>query len=744
MSNLVEIAKDLEYVPDEQLIQLANGSDPRFPPFVVISEIKRRTDMRSRSSEPMPKTTVAQEMVQEFAMPSRQGLEGMSQDATGILPPTVYNRDMPSSMMADGGLVGYADKGQTETTGSKIKRFLTAPIRAISDLGRLQYEASEDAKNRLKEKNSTNADRRNDLITKSLPVIKGEKTLQEFRKEMEELFNSDFIKDDKNYRNQIRNYYFQFEKEFLPRFQKEIAETGEMPKDVISHYNKYENFRNSNRYLNPFDTGYERPDLSLPEQMQKKQEGGLVGYAGGDEIKYRNKIEELAGAKLGPSNPKSLSESILERYKKSQQRGRFINDPNNPLNKIFRYIPDAQQVSNFLQGKRGEDFTPDVRRATDKSMDKKQEGGLTGYQTGNQTALTNTFIYGDNYANNLADYLDMIRKTRTMDQREQALLGSNNLSYPMLSTTPNFNMDMSGISALTPTQIDLDSQLVMQQADETKLSESKTLNYLEKQLEEAKENLRIQKERGDRGVLGGGTSYIDQAQARVDRLQNQINPRKNKKNFVVDTQNLLRENLGQETEALATAIKVQEDKEKADAEEAARLAAEEAEKKKFANMDVDIPERTQRPRTEAEMKQQLNADVLMTVGTAIGSSATPSELFQKLSGLPAQLASSRKEQRKEVRDFESDRRADALAKLNIQIALKKIDQAQEQARLKGNANDVAAINALSDVLQNTTPDSARYKAAESALDSIIARLTGGNTNTQGIAALSELLIPAES
>ena len=28
--------------------------------------------------------------------------------------------------MADGGLVGYADKGQTETTGFKIKRFLTA------------------------------------------------------------------------------------------------------------------------------------------------------------------------------------------------------------------------------------------------------------------------------------------------------------------------------------------------------------------------------------------------------------------------------------------------------------------------------------------------------------------------------------------------------------------------------------------------------------------------------------------
>lgn len=586
MSNLVEIAKDLEYVPDEQLVQLANGSDPRFPPFVVISEIKRRTDMRNRASEPMPKTTVAQEMVQEFAMPSRQGLEGMSQDATGILPPTVYNRDMPSSMMAD---------------------------------------------------------------------------------------------------------------------------------------------------------------------------GGLVGYATGDETKYRENINRLLGAKLGPTNPKTLDESMsrLERYRKSQQIGRLINDPNHPLNKFFRYIPDGQQMSNYLLGRRGEDFTPDVRRPTDKPMDKKQEGGLTGYQTGNQTALAGSFIYGGNYADNLEDFLDMKRKTSTMDQREQSYLGQKNQAYPMLSTTPDFDMDMSGISALTPTQTDLDSTLVMQNTEDRPsfltdtgtsdfISESKTLNYLEKQLAEAKENLRKQKARGDRGVLGGGTSYIEQAQARVDRLQKQIDPRVNRKNFVVDTQNLLKESEGERREDLAKAIKVQEDKEKADAEEAARLAAEEAEKKKFANMNVDIPERTQRPRTEAEMKQQLNADVLMTLGTAIGGSATPSEIFQKLSGLPAQLAASRKEQRKEVRDFESDRRADALQKLNIQIALKKIDQAEEKARLKGDANDIAAINAIADVLTGTLDtNSQRYKSAERALDSIIAKLSGNETN-KGIAALSELLIPAES
>lgn len=566
MSNLVEIAKDLEYVPDEQLIQLANGSDPRFPPFVVISEIKRRTDMRSRASEPMPKTTVAQEMVQEFAMPSRQGLEGMSQDATGILPPTVYNRDMPSSNMAD---------------------------------------------------------------------------------------------------------------------------------------------------------------------------GGLVGYATGDETKYRENINRLLGAKLGPTNPKSLSESmsILERYRKSQQKGRFINDPNNPLNKIFRYIPDAQQMSNFLQGKRGEDFTPD------KPKNKKQEGGLTGYQTGNQTALTGTFIYGDNYANNLEDYLDMKRRTSTMDQREQSYLGQKNQAYPMLSTTPDFDMDMSGISALTPTQTDLDSAVVtslpfMPFGEPERPANDNSIAYAQKKVDEARENLNRQRKIGDRGSLGGGTSYIERAEALLNTQEKRLAALLNRRDLNVQIAEAkekvdepVKQQIAEFSDLLDGKIKIETDDGSKDG------TTDTSKSKKFADMDLNIPERTQKPRTEAQMKQQLNADVLMTLGTAIGSSATPAEIFQKLSGLPAQLAASRKEQRKEVRDFESDRRADALAKLNIQIALKKIDQAQEQARLKGNANDVAAINALSDVLQSTTPGSARYNAAESALDSIIARLTG--SNAQGIAALEK-------
>ena len=464
MSSLVEIAKDLEYVPDEQLVTLANGSDPRFPPFVVISEIKRRTDMRSRASEPMSKTTVAQEMIQEFATPSTQGLEGMSRDTTGILPPTVYNRDMPSSMMAD--------------------------------------------------------------------------------------------------------------------------------------------------------------------------------------------------------------------------------------------------------------------------------GGLTGYQTGNQTALSSSFIYGDNYDDMLQAFQDMQRKVRTMDEKEQAYLSSKNQTYPMLNTNPELNMDMTGIGALAPTQTDLNSELVMQTENSTPLSESKSLDYLEKQLEAAKENLKNQKARGDRGGLGGGSSYIDQAQAQVDRLQKQKDSKRNQKSFIVDTQNLLKESVGEETEALATAIQKQEDKEAEETKIA--LAKIEAEKNKFSNIGIDLPERTSKPRTKQQMQQELNANVLMSLGTAIGGSATPSELFGKLSGLPAQLTATRREQRKEIKDFEDTRRADALAKLNVQINLRKLDQAAEMARLKGEKNTIDTINSLSSVLTTTMPGDARHEAASGALDAILTRLSGKSNS--GLASVSELFV----
>lgn len=298
MSNLIKAAEELEYVPKEDLIRMAETGDSRFPPYLVLSEIQRRTQNEKAYSamQPQPTTTVAEEKVAEFA---QSGLGGMV--SPPFSPPENIPMSPPMQMAASGGLTGYANKGKTETTGSKIKEFLTAPLRGIEELGRLRYEAGRNMSNQLRENASMRADIRNDLITKSLPVIKGEKTLEEFKNEMRELYNDDFIKDDKGYRNSIKNYYYNFEQKFLPRFQKEIAETGQMPKDVIKFYDDYENFRNSKQYLNRFNTGYERPDLSLPEKMQEKQGGGLIGYKNQGRTTYQgtfSKIDDPAFSKV--------------------------------------------------------------------------------------------------------------------------------------------------------------------------------------------------------------------------------------------------------------------------------------------------------------------------------------------------------------------------------------------------------------------------------------------------------------
>ena len=45
MANLVQVAEELEYVPKEQLIQMSQSPDSRYPQYLVLSEIQRRTQM---------------------------------------------------------------------------------------------------------------------------------------------------------------------------------------------------------------------------------------------------------------------------------------------------------------------------------------------------------------------------------------------------------------------------------------------------------------------------------------------------------------------------------------------------------------------------------------------------------------------------------------------------------------------------------------------------------------------------
>ena len=121
MSNLVQAAEELEYVPKEELVRMMEQGDMKYPPYLVLSEIQRRTQLENMVMQPKPNTTVAQEVVSEFAQP--QGLAGMPQGmSTDIsLPPssqTVYeDRGIPASGMAAG---GYLGGGKMEYTGPAV------------------------------------------------------------------------------------------------------------------------------------------------------------------------------------------------------------------------------------------------------------------------------------------------------------------------------------------------------------------------------------------------------------------------------------------------------------------------------------------------------------------------------------------------------------------------------------------------------------------------------------------------
>ena len=121
MANLVQVAEELEYVPKEQLIQMSQSPDSRYPQYLVLSEIQRRTQMEKmynaqEASMNQPQMTVADEVVSNYAQP--QGLAGMS--ANGSANTDAFSPEVampapssPMQMMAQGGRVGYQNLGYT-------------------------------------------------------------------------------------------------------------------------------------------------------------------------------------------------------------------------------------------------------------------------------------------------------------------------------------------------------------------------------------------------------------------------------------------------------------------------------------------------------------------------------------------------------------------------------------------------------------------------------------------------------
>ena len=114
--NLVQIANELEYVPKEQLAEMSQNPNSRFPQYLVISEIQRRTknEKAYEAMKQQPTTTVAEEVVNEFIQP--KGLQAgipsgsaptdvFSPESSGM--PASAPMQQPMQMAASGGITGY-------------------------------------------------------------------------------------------------------------------------------------------------------------------------------------------------------------------------------------------------------------------------------------------------------------------------------------------------------------------------------------------------------------------------------------------------------------------------------------------------------------------------------------------------------------------------------------------------------------------------------------------------------------
>ena len=147
MANLIQLSDDLEFVNKNELIQMSQDPNSRYPSYLVLAEIKRRTmnEKAYAAQQPRPETTVSEEVIQEFAGP--QGLGAMAQssgsnafppsDMGNMAPPSglggMPSPEMPMQMMAGGGRTEYAEGGKTNSSYRNMATMMGINIENLSD-----------------------------------------------------------------------------------------------------------------------------------------------------------------------------------------------------------------------------------------------------------------------------------------------------------------------------------------------------------------------------------------------------------------------------------------------------------------------------------------------------------------------------------------------------------------------------------------------------------------------------------
>ena len=143
--NIIQQQNYLEYADKNDLVNMMKEPVPQFPSFLVLQEIQRRTinEQNFKAMEERPTTTVAEEVVNEFAQPQlaqnqSQGLQvGTPQSATQ-LPDSNISAGLsgvptaPMQMAASGGLTGYANTGITSLPAGSAPYPTNMPVEKLA------------------------------------------------------------------------------------------------------------------------------------------------------------------------------------------------------------------------------------------------------------------------------------------------------------------------------------------------------------------------------------------------------------------------------------------------------------------------------------------------------------------------------------------------------------------------------------------------------------------------------------
>jgi len=156
MANPMEIFQQLETIPDSDLIGYINDPNSQIPKYAALDEMQKRTNIRKsvNASGPLPESTIADEVMEEFATtsPGLQGAMAQSSGSNAFPPSDMGNMappsglggmpmpEMPMQMAAGGGLTGYAEGGRTGYVGGGSSNLTGTGIGNLALPPQLQVE----------------------------------------------------------------------------------------------------------------------------------------------------------------------------------------------------------------------------------------------------------------------------------------------------------------------------------------------------------------------------------------------------------------------------------------------------------------------------------------------------------------------------------------------------------------------------------------------------------------------------